>query len=237
MKTVSKGIVLKSIDYGDTSAVVRVYTHNHGLCAFLLRGVKGKRRKTPYLQPLSLVELEFNHHPRRELIAGASVRPLEAYQQLADDVRKSMMVLFLAEVLSESLRTDAPDEDLFDYITSRLLTFDLEPFNPNFHLCFLAKLTRYLGFFPSLTESPQSFDPEEGVFSEIKHTGRFGSSGPEILTLQRFFEESPSYTSSIQLNRKLRNQLLEELLRYYQLHIEGMRPVQSLAVLREVMDD
>lgn len=229
--------MLKSIDYGDTSAVVRIFTNNLGLRAFLLRGVKGKRRKTPYLQPLSLVELEFNLHPGRELIAGASVKPLEAYQQLADDVRKSMIVLFLAEVLSEALRTDAPDEDLFDYIATRLLTFDLEPFNPNFHLCFLAKLSRYLGFFPGLSTSPQSFDPEEGAFSDIAQTGRLGSSGPEIQTLQRFFKEAPAQTRTTQLNRKVRNQLLEELLRYYQLHIDGMRPVKSLAVLRELLDD
>ena len=35
--------------------------------------------------------------------------------------------------------------------------------------------------------------------------------------------------------RQQRNQLLVELIRYYRYHVEGMREINSLKVLREVM--
>jgi DNA repair protein RecO (recombination protein O) len=237
VKTVSRGIVLKSVDYGDNGAVVKIYTHNYGMRAFLFRGVKGKRKKTALLQPLSLVELAYTHHPNRDLVAGAEARILEPYQTLYGDVRKSMIALFLAEMLFEILKSDQQDEALFDFIQSRLTAFDLDTWNPNFHLCFLAKLTRPLGFYPQTTSVPVSFNPTDGVFSPRTASAGDLNNAQALSVFQRFFTDDIQASAAIEMGRNTRRQLLELMIRYYQHHTPAMREIQSLQVLMDVLDD
>lgn len=228
--------MLKSVEYGDNGAVVKIYTHNYGMRAFLFRGVKGKRKKTALLQPLSLVELSYTHHPNRDLVAGAEARILEPYQNIYSDVRKSMIALFLAEMLFEILKSDQQDEALFDFIQSRLTAFDLDTWNPNFHLCFLAKLTRPLGFYPQIADVPISFNHTDGVFSSRTSASDF-SNTQTVSVFQRFFTDDIQASAGIEMGRNTRRQLLEMMIRYYQHHTPSMREIHSLQVLMEVLDD
>jgi|SRR5690554_2850079 len=237
MKTHSKGVVLRSIDYSDTSAIVKIFTHNHGLRSFLIRAVKGKRKKTAYLQPLSLIEIEYHLHERKDLLVAGNIRFLESYHSIPVHPHKRMVGLFLAEVLGEVVKSDHLDEPLFDYIHSHLLLFDLEDWNANFHLFFLAGMTRYLGFYPLLTESPRYFDLENGAFlpASGNHTGH--SKAIETEYLYRMFTASWEDLKALKMNREVRNKLTQLIIQYFESHSAGMRKLKSLDVLTEVINE
>lgn len=237
MKTFSKGIVLRSIDYSDSSAVVKVFTHNQGLRSFLIRGVKGKRKKTAYLQPLSLIELEYHLHPRKDLSVAGSVRHLDSYHSIPTHPHKRMVALFLAEVLGETIKSDHVDEPLFDYLHSRLLMFDLEEWYPNFHLLFLAGMTRFLGIFPLLSNHPRCFDIENGAFLAFSSSGPQVVQGEESNLMYLLFTEPWEEAKLIPLSRQARNRLTTHIVTYFQSHAVGMRPLKSLDILTEVLGD
>lgn len=236
MKTYSKGIVLRAIDYSETSAIVKIFTHNHGVRSFMVRGVKGKRRKTGYLQPLSLIEIEYHLHERKDLSVAGNIRFLDGFHSIPVHPHKRMVALFLAEVLNETLKGDHVDEPLFNFIHSRLLLFDLEEWNANFHLFFMASMTRFLGFYPLLTPGPKGFDPEGGAFT----TDIWNSlvvTGPEVSLLFSLFTEDWEEVKTMQMNRQTRSSLTTRLIDFYRYHSADMRSLKSLQILSEILDD
>lgn len=237
MKTVSKGLVLRTIDYSDTSAIAKVFTHNQGLRSFLIRGVKGKRKKTGYLQPLSLIEVEYHLHPRKDLAVASNVRHLDSYQSIPDHPHKRMVALFLAEVLSNTIQSDHIDEPLFEYLRARLLMFDLEEWHPNFHLVFLAGMTRFLGIYPLLNNHPVCFDIENGAFISHTFNGSNALQGDEAAAMYEVFTAPWERAETMALNGAMRNRLTHALVEYFLVHATGMRPVKSLDVLSAVLHD
>lgn len=237
MKTVSKGIVLRTIDYSETSAIAKVFTHNHGLRSFMVRGVKGKRKKTGYLQPLSLVEIEYQLHANKDLSLATSIRHLDAYQSIPVHPHKRVIALFLTEVLHETIKSTHVDEPLFDYLHTRLLMFDLEAWQPNFHLLFLAQMTRFMGFFPLLSNHPKCFDLDEGAFLPHLSNGPYIVRNDAAEALYAIFTDPWNEAISRPLSRKMRGELTTVLVDYYQRHAIGMRPLKSYEILSEVLND
>lgn len=237
MKTVSKGIVLRTIDYSETSAIAKVFTHNHGLRSFMFRGVKGKRKKYGYLQPLSLVEIEYPFHANKDLSVASGIRHLDAFQSIPVHPHKRLIALFLTEVLHETIKGTQVDEPLFDYLHTRLLMFDLEDWQPNFHLLFLAQMTRFLGFFPLLSNHPKCFDLEEGAFLPYSSGGPYIVQGELSKALYTIFAEPWNQAVSQPLSRKTRGALTTILVDYFQRHAIGMRPLKSYEILLEVLND
>lgn len=236
MKTVSRGIVLRNTDYGDTSIISRIFTDNHGIRSFLIKGARGKRKKTPYLQPLALVEIEFHYHPAKDLLMASAVKSAEPYHQISTQLNKSFVCLFLNELLNESLSSDHADEDLFEFVRTNMLIFDLEDWNPNFHLYFMIALTRYFGFFPLINESPNYFNLEEGCFSANKSANQQQLNERLSFLLYQFCTHPNERGEALKISRAERAELTQMLVKYFQIHNNSMRPIRSLDVLSEVLN-
>ena len=58
----TKGIVLRTIAYGETSVIAAVYTELFGLQSYIVKGVrqatKNRQAKTLYFQPGAILEME-----------------------------------------------------------------------------------------------------------------------------------------------------------------------------------
>jgi DNA repair protein RecO (recombination protein O) len=236
MKTVSRGIVLKTINHGDTSVISRVFTDTHGIRSFLIKGAKSKRKKGLHLQPLALVEIEYHHHPAKDLLVASSIRCTDPYHHISAELNKSFVFIFLNELIHEALKSDQIDEDLFEFIRTQLLTFDLEDWSPNFHIHFMVQLTKYFGFYPLTGESGRYFNLEDGFFTGTKPACHHLLEGDICEKLYLFCTQSWEKISKLNLTRKERNELTRQMVKYYQLHIHGMKPIKSLDVLTEVLE-
>lgn len=104
----------------------------------------------------------------------------------------------------------------------------------NFHLFFLLNLSRYLGFLPERTEQDLPvFDLLEGVFQTIP-TNDYCVEGKNVTLLKQFLEADFFTLQGLKLNQSSRNDFLNMLLLYYELHIENFRKPKSLSVLNEI---
>ncbi|MBE7179228.1 MAG: DNA repair protein RecO, partial [Mucilaginibacter polytrichastri] len=168
----TRGIVLKSVNYGESSVVVQMLTEKFGLQSYLINGVKKPKAKVPgnLLQPLHLLDMVVYHKPAGNLQRVAEVKASPVLQSLPYDVIKSSLAIFLNEVLYKSVRQQTPDDALFSYVFSSVEWLDGEHRSvANFHLLFLVRLTRYLGFYPAKAADRQTFfDLQEGVFTGSK---------------------------------------------------------------------
>lgn len=235
----TRGIVFKTTDYSESSVIVQVFTEKFGLQAYLINGVKKPRAKISrnMLQPLHLLEMVVYHKPNGNIQRVAELRNVPVLKEIPYDLVKSSLVIFLNEVIYKAIRQQETDETLFNFIFHSIAWLDHQEAGlANFHLLFLVHLSRYLGFHPEKNEAETSyFDLKDGLFVSKRPEHNLYLAPPYTqyfnLLIGRNFED----LAEIRLPNDIRRFLLDRLLEYYALHIDGFGQIRSHEVLEEVL--
>lgn len=237
MLTKNNSIVLSKLKYRDYDLIVKCYTQQRGVISYLLRGVLKSKKglsKTVYYQELSQLQIEESYKPNQSLQFIKEVKFNYIYKSLHSNIYKSAIVLFLAEILSNVLKEEEKNDDLFHFIEAALQYLDNEDQFSNFHLLFLLKLTRYLGFQPeNLNNDYPYFNLETGIFEASNH-GIYSISGENLTLLKRLLGTNFDGLKSVKINAKQRQEFLNMLLYYFELHLGSFKKPKSLQVLNEV---
>jgi DNA repair protein RecO (recombination protein O) len=226
----TRGIVLSFVRYGDSSIIVRIYTAQLGLQSYIVNGVrsaKSKSGKIALYQPLTLLDLVVYYEPEKQKIFRINeARCATAYHSIPFDIRKTTIALFLAEVLSKTLKEETANESLYDFIEQSFLYFDqVEQNFDDFHFLFLLRFSGYLGFAPSNATE---------IFSQLREANRLHISKAHEEPITDWLEVTLQTDAHTQLAYAWRGELLDVLVDFYGLHIEGMQHLKSLEVLREI---
>lgn len=185
-------------------------------------------------QPLSLLEMDVIHKDKGTLERIQEAKVSEPYQSLHSHVVKSSLVLFLSEILKNSVREEEANEPLFTFLWESFLWLDQSDAMANFHLLFLLKLSGYLGFYPDFDGSDYPyFNIMEGTFQESGLTD-YCREGDAIEALKGLHGKGFDALKEIHIPKHLRMELLEIMLQYYQVHIHGFHKPKSLSVLSEL---
>ena len=230
-------IVLSKLKYSDYDLIVKCYTKERGIISYILRGVlKSKRSqtKTVYFQALSQLQIEESYKPNQSLQTIKEVKFNYIYKSLHTNIYKSAIVLFLSEILSNVLREEERNDTLFEYLETAFQYLDTQDEFANFHLVFLLKLTRYLGFQPDKNKSDyRFFNLKLGIF-ETSEVGIYSISGENLTVLKRLMGINFDTLNTIKINAKQRQNFLNMLLFYFELHLSGFKKPKSLQVLNDV---
>jgi len=235
----TRGIILHQIKYTDSGIVAQMYTRKFGRQSFLVKGMRNKKagKHNILFQPMFILDLEMYYKASREMQVLKEFSVIFTPYEIHSNIRKSCVAIFLGEVLTSVLKEESPNEDMFDFIEESIVYFDGATDNyANFHVAFLAGLSSFLGFEPSPrhNEDDVFFDMNNGLFVPIPPVhGNYAT--PEVSDiLALFFSASYDSTRDIPLTGIIRNEVLETLVRYYSLHLPGLKKINSLAVLKEV---
>lgn len=231
MLSSTRAIVLKTTKYSENSLIVKLYTEAFGLKTYIVGGIHGKKSKAALFMPLSILEVVANHNEGSKLIRPKEIRISEPLQGIHAQIQKSAILLFLNEVLYKSIKEEEANPDLFSFIHHALLILEYsETSIANFHLGFMLKLTRFLGFYPDgrFSNSKCYFNLQEGNFSSQKTNYSLDENKSQLLDycLSEAFEK-------IQ-NREIRNELTKQVILFYELHISGFGKIKSAEVLHEI---
>lgn len=238
MLSKNNSIVLSKLKYGDHDLIIKCYTKQRGIVTYLLKGIlksKKSQSKTIYYQALSQLEIEENYRSNKSLQYIKDVRFSYMYKTLHNNVYKSAIVIFLSEVLSIVLKEEEPNKALFQYITAALQYLDTEDQFSNFHLLFLLKLTRYLGFKPGDDTSLPYFNLQSGIFEPIS-SDKYSIQGENLTLLKLFLGINFDDLNTIKINSKQRQAFLQLLLFYFELHLGNFKKPKSLQILNEVFN-
>ena len=234
----TRGIVFKTTDYGESSVIVQIFTEKFGLQSYIINGVKKPRAKISrnMLQPLHLLDLVVYHKNTGQVQRISELRNSPVLQSIPYDVIKSSIVLFLNEVLYKAVRQQSADENLFDFIFNAIEWLDNQTEGlANFHLLFLARLTRNLGFYPDQAINADYFDMKNGVFSKYKPEGFSYLSPPHTQNFYSLLQCSFEHIDQLKFSNDERRYLVQKLLEYYALHIESFGNIHSHEILEEVL--
>lgn len=235
----TSAIVLHQLKYTDSSLIVQVYTRKFGRLSFLIKGMRSRKsgKHNVHFQPLSILDLVIYYKESRgiQVLKESSVSYLPSGIQA--NIKKTCVAIFLGEVLNSVLKEESPHIELFDYINNSIIYFDkCENRFSNFHIAFLAGLSPFLGFEPGNREYPEHtiFDMMNGTFMQIPPAHGIYAAADISDILAQFFVTSWDEIDDIPLPGSKRNEVLETLLRYYSLHLPGLKKINSLEILKDV---
>ena len=230
----TNAIVLSSLKYGDTSLIVRCFTFHEGIKSYLIRGVlkakKGKI-KAAYFQPLTQLNIEANHNNKGNLNSLKEVHVINPYKSIYSTIYKQTIVLFLSEILSNSIQEEEENVSLFSFIETSLIWLDTHDNISNFHLLFLLNLSKYLGFYPDLlgVEKPY-FNLVEGRFTTAELEKEV-ISGDDLFQFKKLLGTNFDTVEIVKFSKRERQSVLRIIIRYFELHLDGFRNPKSLGVL------
>jgi len=233
----TKAIVLSTLKYSDSSLIVKSYTQEEGLKSYLIRGIlKAKKGglKIAYFQPLNQLNIVASHRNKGSLNTIKEAQISYPYKTIYKNIIKQSVVLFLSEVLSYSIKEEEKNNALFEYIETGLVWLDLHDKVANFHLLFLLNLTRFLGFYPDLTEKEKiGFDLLEGNFTNV-------TSQKNVIYGNNFYQFNKllginfDNIENVSFNKQERQIVLKIIIQYFELHLDGFKKPKSLQILETV---
>jgi DNA repair protein RecO (recombination protein O) len=239
MLTKTQAIVLHSLKYGETRLIVDMFTRSQGRQSFIVsipKSVKGKIKKQLF-QPLTLLEIEYDLRPKLQLQKLSDVRLASPFSSIPFDPNKLSISLFIAEFLYYALRSEQRNEPLFDYIVNSIQWLDAQTNRfANFHLVFLMRLSRFLGFYPNLDhyQAGDYFDLRESVFLPVQPVHRDFLHPQEAEKIQLMMRMDFPTMHLFRMSHQERNRLLEVSLIYYRLHLPDFPELKSVSVLQEL---
>jgi len=224
MLTTTRGIIFRVVKYRETSIITTIYTEEYGLSTYIVNNVRSSKAKfnIGYFEPLNLVEITAYQNPRRDINRLAEIRISYPLHNLRQDMYKSAITIFIAEVLNKCIMEHDKNKELFTFISSSIMILESIERNNNFHLQFMLKLSTFLGF--GISDS--AFFISEAINSKYYQD-------PAVKKrLQKLIESDISELPTI--NSTDRKTILNDLVQFYQLQI-GMAKPKSLEVLNTVL--
>ena len=218
-----------------------MFTRQWGRLSFALqlpRTAQAKLKKQ-YFQPLTLLYIEADIRQQAQLQKISEASLLLPLPALLSDPSKLAIGLFVCEFLYHALRDEQHNEPLFDYVRTSIEWLDgRERDFANFHLVFLMRLSRFLGFFPNLEdlvpgETPY-FDLRAACFCQQPPLHRDFLMPQEASRIHLLMRMDYATMHLFRLSRADRNRILEILIQYYRLHIPQFPELRSLPVLQEL---
>lgn len=235
MRVQTKAFVLSNIRYGDTSLIVRCYTESSGLKPYLIKGAlspKSKKFRTSFFLPLTFLEIEAVHKNKGTLESITEIKIAAPYHSIHSKIEKSTIAVFLSEILSMCLKEEEANSGLFHFLENAFGFFEHQNTSANFHLFLLVHLSRYLGFSPDLSGKGDFFDLNEGTLTAVQSNLCMDEAASNLL--KQLEQSDLGSLSGLKISAHLRQDFLNFILNYYEIHFDGFKKPRSLAVLKQI---
>ena len=231
----TKAIVISALKFQEKSLIVKCFTLSSGLKSYFVRDAFSNRKtsqKIAYFQPFSILEIEAVHKNKGTLENLKEIKTAVPFQTIHTDIVKSTIVMFLSEMLHHSIQEEEKNESLFEFLESALIWFDHHDEVSNFHLILLLEATKYLGFYPDVSEIDLPFfEMNDGVFTLFHGINALTEHETNLFKklIDLKFDNDQRLFHVVE-----RQVLLKVLIEYYSFHLEGFKRPKSLDVLREI---
>lgn len=237
MQVSTKAIVVSKLRYKDNDLIVKCYTELFGIKSYLIKNALKTRKgkfKPAYFQSLTIIHIEAEHKDNRSLHFLKDIKIQNNFDSIHTNVIKSTIAMFLAEVLTIVLKEEEENANLFNYIETSLIWFNENKVDSNFHFLFLIELTKYLGFYPEISQTSKPFfNLEDGKFYDSQKSKYF-ISGENLTLFKQLLGIKFDTVKSSTFKPKQKQEFLNMILLYFKLHLDGFYQPKSASILNQV---
>jgi DNA repair protein RecO (recombination protein O) len=216
----TRGIVFRFTKYGETSIIVTMFTELFGLQSYIVNGVRSKtsKNKIALYQPLTLLDLVVYHREQANINRIKEIKCLYPYQTIPIDIKKSSLAIFILEIINKTIKEESHTQELCEFLIHSFIKLDQMPGKTgHFHLIFLLKLSRFLGF-------------------GVHHVNDVLGARVTELANEHIIDQlvKSDYADFVEMSNDQRREILDLILKFYAEHIENLGEIKSVSVLREI---
>ena len=220
-------IVLKSFSYGESSLIARCFSKNNGKISLIIKGAKStKSPKVSYFQPLSYIDIIYNHKVNRELQVLSKVNFREYWSKILDDLYKISLTMTILEITDKVLSENDPHPSLFSVLKEVLKSYNNTCIDPNLLFWFYeCALLSDLGFRPNLE------DPKLAglVLPDIKNDSDC------IIILSTLLAGNINELPKKRVAKETSNLISNYLWKLMSYHFEGLSTIKSFSVVKKML--
>ena len=160
----TEAIVLRKMDYRETSQIVTLFTREKGKMAVLAKGARLlKSRFGSSLQPMSYTQVVFYHKPTRGLQTLSESAHVQPFHRISRDLEKISIGWRIVELVYALMEEEQQHPQVFNLLVEvlgRLDEADVHAINllPYFQM----RLATVLGFAPDIDRERVEHLPDEG---------------------------------------------------------------------------
>ncbi|MVT06869.1 DNA repair protein RecO [Chitinophaga tropicalis] len=239
----TRGIVLRTVKYGDTSAIVNIFTELFGVQSYMVNGVRSSKptAKGNLFQPGNILDLVVYHHEQKNIQRISEFKLAFIYTSLHFNIVKNTVALYMIELLQKSLKEPEQHPEMYYFAERALQVLDAAPLTiaANIPLYFTLKVAEHLGFRLNgrYSEYAHYLDLQEGSFTDLPphHSNYLDAAGSEIT--DRLFQCNEwEKLGEITMNKDKRRKLLYAYLDFFKLHMPDFTELNSPPILHEILD-
>jgi DNA repair protein RecO (recombination protein O) len=241
----TRGLIIRTVKYGETSLVVSVFTALFGLQQYMVKGIRTSKKSASFsasqFQVGNILDLIVYHNDKNTLQHIKECKQPFYFEHLFADVTKNAVLLFMIELLQKCIKEPESAPELYQFIEDVILGLDkaTPTQTANMPLFFIVHLSHFFGFrlMDNYSENEHILDLREGQFVWEMPIHQMAIAYPKsefISQLLRVMQIAE--LDQIQLNKQLRNELLDACLQFYELHISPFGQMKSLPVIRTLLE-
>ncbi len=249
----TEAVVLRKLDYGETSQIVTLFTRERGKMAVMAKGAR--RAKSTFgasLQPTAYTQIVFYHKPTRSLqtLSESSLaEPLLGIARALPTLTLGLRIVELTEALTQD---EDPQPRLFDLLVEVLRRLDrAEAHVANLLPYFQLRLARLLGFAPAVERAAVERLPEAGGLLALS-SGALHASTREAPAREAAGEQRRASRTALRAYAILARADLDAVMRmrlaphvrrevealvedYLRFHVQDAYPSRSRAVIGQLL--
>lgn len=244
MITKTEAIVLRTVDYGESSLIATLFTRTHGKIAVIARGArKPKSKFAAFLVTGQLLEVVYYMKNTRSVQTLSDASYIVKLNELRTNLQKMAVMVTTLELTSQVIHENEVNEPVFDFLKKMLSWLnDWESVSNNIFPYIQIRLAQLLGIgLQPEVQQKQSVNRflniQSGTLSDVQEGGDV-----VMLTEAQFafvYKSLHSMSSSIfemELNSQELRTLIQYLDRYFRFHIEGVKPRKSDKIFGQLLN-
>lgn len=240
----TKGIVLRTVKYGETSVILSIYTELFGLQSYIVNGVrtlaKNGATKANLFQPAAILDLIVYNNELKNLQRIKEFKWGYLYKNIFFDVIKNSVALFMVELLQKCLKQPEANAALFSFAEDAFINLDQtsETALANYPLFFSLHIASFFGLriTDNYSDTSSILDLKEGFFMDEKPAHAYFLDGKSSFATSQLLKTiQPGELVQIKLNKEARRVLLHAYQTFFALHIQDFGTMRSLPVLQELL--
>lgn len=244
----TEAVILRSIDYGETSKIVTLYTRTAGKIGVMAKGARAKKsRFGGSLEPLSYVDAVYYFKSSRELQTLKECSYVRPFPAIFDDLEKLNVGMRIVEMTNMLMYREEENPAAFRLLRT-ILTFlnETERHPANLWPYFQLRMASLQGFTPDIDREAVKSVPKTGGVLDLENGAVRSSASArnETRRASRTALRAFAVFARADLATVMRMQVGTETYRevedlidaYLRTHVEHHRPSRSRHVFEQMVD-
>ena len=235
------GIILRTVNYSESSVICDIYTQELGLNTFIINGVRKKNAKvgTALVRTMSMVAFIAYYKKDAKMNRIKEIRPGYTYLDLPMNVYKGAIGLFMIELIQKSIKESEQNTTLYAFITDVFIKLDQYSSRiNNFTLWFLVRFALQLGILTSKlnVQKNEVYDYSEGILRAVEEGAAYCFSAQNTNVLGRAIQMDFSDFMNQEIDRTDRKKFINSSIQLFHYHLPSLKKLNALDVLMDVFE-